>query len=551
MCNKGNHHDEEPTRARHGRARCGSAQTAARAHDRASGPCSGCCHSITRRRFVTGCAAALAAGGVSATARAAPATEGAAKAKVRVAVVFTTTGGREVWPYWKYDVPGRAKQVVNALAAGCPGVEFVPFVCGGPGDIAKIVAQKDSFDGFLIHFTMLCGVGRQAIGMLAPLDKPILLANDVLGGGMDFLSGYAGVLQKKTPALGMSSSRLADLVAVAGCFADVKTDSLTPEQFARRCRTAYVKTFGRPDHKALARDDLKVADIRECIRRLEKSRFLVVGRGRPGAEATYLGVKARSIGFKEFADFYKKVDRDEAKTWAARWTGQARKVIDATPKWIENAAAVYVATLAMLKKYGTDTVTMNCLGGFASGQLPAYPCLGFTQLLDDGGHGVCEAQPDDTVSMLIARYLTGRAGYVSDPTIDTSTGSAIYAHCLATTKVFGPEGRQNAFDIRTLHNLDPRGTCVQSFMPAGYMTTTFRTNYRAKQMVIHRARATGNMQSDRGCRSRLIAEVQGDIEKLFHQWNRFGWHRVTVYGDIKDALVELAAALKLKVTIEA
>jgi L-fucose isomerase-like protein len=262
-------------------------------------------------------------------------------------------------------------------------------------------------------------------------------------------------------------------------------------------------------------------------------------------------VKGRHVGFDEFADFYQKADRDEAKQWAGSWTKNAEKVIDAAPDWIENAAAVYLATQAMLKKYGSDMVTMNCLGGFASGKLAAYPCLGFTQLMDDGSHGICEAQPDDTLSVLIARYLTGRASYVSDPTIDTSVGSAIYVHCMAATKMLGTDGPRNAHHILTLHNRDPRGTCVRSLMPAGYMTTTFRTNYRTKQMVIHRARATGNVQSERGCRSQLIAEVEGDVEKLFHYWNRFGWHRVTVYGDIQEPLVELADALGLKVIIEA
>jgi L-fucose isomerase-like protein len=331
----------------------------------------------------------------------------------------------------------------------------------------------------------------------------------------------------------------------------VRKDSPTQQAFAERCRTAYAATHGRPSGRKAVQDDLKVASIEECLKRLQQSRFLVVGRGKPGAEATFLGVHGRSIGFDEFSSFYKQVDRDHAREWAARWTKQAEKVVDASPEWIENAAAVYLATQAMLKKYGTDTVTMNCLGGFASGRLPAYPCLGFTQLLGDGGHGVCEAQPDDTVSMLIARYLTGRAGYVSDPTIDTSTGSALYAHCLAPTKVLGTDGPSNPYRIRLLHNRDPRGTCVQSLMPAGYMTTSFRTNHRSRQMVIHQARASGNLQSERGCRSQLVAEVQGDIDKLFRHWGHFGWHRVTVYGDIKDALVELAGAMKLKVVLEA
>jgi hypothetical protein len=207
--------------------------------------------------------------------------------------------------------------------------------------------------------------------------------------------------------------------------------------------------------------------------------------------------------------------------------------------------------LEMMKKHGTDNITMNCLGGFASGQLPAYPCLGFMQILDDGGQGVCEAMPDDSVSMIMARILTGRAGYVSDPALDTSKNQIVYSHCMAHTKVFGPQGSVNKFRIRTLHNRDPRGCCAESFLPEGYMTTSFRTNVGQKTMVIHQAKSVGNLDADRGCRTQLLGDVSGDIEKLFDQWDRFGWHRVTVYGDVKGPLVEFGKALGLKIVEEA
>jgi L-fucose isomerase-like protein len=192
---------------------------------------------------------------------------------------------------------------------------------------------------------------------------------------------------------------------------------------------------------------------------------------------------------------------------------------------------------------------MNCLGGFSAGRLPAYPCLGFTEMLNEGGQGVCEAQLDDSLDMVLVRLLTGRPGYVSDPVLDTSKNQVVYAHCLAPTKMLGTESPAGKFRIRTLHNRDPRGACVQSFMPEGYMTTSFRTNYAQKLMVIHQAKAVGNLDSQRGCRSQLVAEVNGDIEKLFRHW--FTWHRVTVYGDVKEPLIELAKALKLKVVEEA
>jgi L-fucose isomerase-like protein len=204
-----------------------------------------------------------------------------------------------------------------------------------------------------------------------------------------------------------------------------------------------------------------------------------------------------------------------------------------------------------MKKYGTDSLTMNCLGGFNAGQLPAYPCLGFMQIMDDGGQGVCEAMPDDTVSSLMARILTGRPGYVSDPALDTSKNQIVYAHCMAMTKVFGPSGGASKFRVRTLHNRDPRGTCAQSFLPKGYMTTSFRTSAGRKKMVIHQAKAAGNLDSEKGCRTQLIGEVKGDIGKLFDQWDQFGWHRVTLYGDVKEPLIEFAKALGLETIEEA
>jgi hypothetical protein len=167
--------------------------------------------------------------------------------------------------------------------------------------------------------------------------------------------------------------------------------------------------------------------------------------------------------------------------------------------------------------------------------------------------GVCEAIPDDTLSMLMARILTGRPGYVSDPALDTSKNRIVYAHCVGPTKVFGPNRSTNDYRIMLLHNRDPRGACARSLMPSGYMTTSFRTDFARKMMVIHQAKSVGNLNSDRGCRTQLIGEVRGDIGKMFDQWagNRLNWHRVTVFGDVKEPLVEFGKALGLKVIEEA
>ena len=97
---------------------------------------------------------------------------------------------------------------------------------------------------------------------------------------------------------------------------------------------------------------------------------------------------------------------------------------------------------AVLKKHGANAITVNCLGGFYGGHIHAYPCLGFHELNNEGLIGGCECDVRSTATMVTLTALTqGRPGYISDPVIDTAKRQIIYAHCVASNKVFGPQGR--------------------------------------------------------------------------------------------------------------
>lgn len=511
--------------------------------------CFGCGHAVNRRGFLKGCGVAGAAGLLGPIAAAA----GEPKAeKVRVALVFLANSEeREIWPYPGFDCAGRQREIVKLLKDGCPQVEFVPIVVAQPGEVAKAVALKDTVDGYLVYPITLNWGLQGTLNEIARLGKPMLVADEYLGGSGVFLCGTSSVRRQGLSCGAVSTTRMEDLVAVARLFADVKKPGTNAASFAARCEETYRRTFRTAGAVKWREDRVALNGIGECVKRFRQYRFLIVGAGTPGQERDFLGAKGIDVGFEEFRAIYEKVDRDQAAEWGRRWSSQAEKVLEAKPDWIAKAGGVYLAMLALMKKYGTDSITMNCLGGFGSGQLPAYPCLGFMQILNDGGQGVCEAMPDDSLSMLMGRLLTGRAGYVSDPALDTSKNQIVYSHCMAHTKVFGTSGPSNPFRIRTLHNRDPRGCCAESFLPEGYLTTTFRTSFAQKKMVIHQATAVGNLSADRGCRTQLLGEVRGDIGKLFAEWDRFGWHRVTVYGDLKEPLIEFGKALGLETIQEA
>jgi hypothetical protein len=521
--------------------------------------CRGCCHAIGRRDFLRHCGAAAVAA-VGSVAPAARAADELAGRKVRVAAVFLSNiYVREIWPYPGFDTQGRQRELLAALQGGCPEITFVPVTVQTPADLQNAVALKDDVDGYLIYTMTLDWRHRRELIDLARLGKPTLVANEFLGGCGVFLTGFSQLAAEKLPAAPVSATRVEDLVAVARQFALLGKPGATPASFVQACQRASRETFPAGAPAVCSDDPLKLTEIGECVKRFRDARFLIVGRGQPGQEQDFLGAKSLSMDFEELLSCYQQVDRDEAAQWSRRWldrgaTLPAGEYVEPSrplPEAVEKAGAMYLAMLQLLKKHGTDTVTMDCLGGFGSGKLPAYPCLGFMQILDDGGQGVCEAMPDDTVSMLMARILTGRPGFVSDPALDTSKNQVVYAHCVGTTKVFGPEGASNGYRIRTLHNRDPHGACAESLMPEGYMTTTFRTNVAHKQLVIHQARSLGALDDEKGCRTKLIGEVCGDIGKLFQHWHRFSWHRVTVFGDVKEPLAEFGKALGLEVIEEA
>jgi hypothetical protein len=516
--------------------------------------CGGCRHGRSRRDFLHGFGAAAAAGlmGPLGCTSGGGTVEGTKGEKARVALVFIANSeDREIWPYPGYDCASRQREIQALLRDACPGVEFVPVVLKKSADVSNAVALQDAVDGYLIYALTLNWWASKTMSSIGRLGKPTLVADEFLGGCGAFLTGVSGLRRQGLEVAAVSTTRLGDLAAVARCFGDAKKPGATPAAFARQCEEVYRRTFAAAGGAKGLDDAVPLAGIGECVKRLKESRFLIVGAGQQGKEQEFLGAKGIYIGFEQLQAFYDKADRDEAADWGRRWSARTEKVVEPTADWIQKAGAVYLAMRALMKKHEADAITMNCLGGFNAGKLPAYPCLGFMQLLDDGSHGVCEAQPDDSVSMLMARFLTGRAGYVSDPALDTSKNQIVYAHCMAHTKAFGTTGQTSRFRIRTLHNLDPRGCCAQSFLPEGYMTTTFRTSVSRKQMVIHQAKSVGNLDAARGCRTQLVGEVRGDIGKLFSQWDLFGWHRVTVYGDVREPLIELGKALGLEVVQEA
>jgi L-fucose isomerase-like protein len=287
---------------------------------------------------------------------------------------------------------------------------------------------------------------------------------------------------------------------------------------------------------------------------MKASRILAVGGNWPGLAPAIqegMGIEVVNVPFAEVNDAWAAADRDEAMAIADRWTATAARIEGVDPPTLVTSAAMYLGEKAVLKTHGANAITINCLGGFYGGHIHAYPCLGFHELSNEGLIGACECDVRSTATMVAMTALTrGRPGYISDPVVDTAERHIIYAHCVASNRPFGPAGPANPFEILT-HSEDRQGASVRSILPPGYMTSTLEFSPERRTILFHQGQAVGNSPDDRACRTKLVVEPVGDIEKLFREWDQWGWHRVTVYGDLKKPVYELADALGWKVLEEA
>jgi hypothetical protein len=509
---------------------------------------------ISRRRFLGNCAACAGAVGFMGTPswlRAAfPSATAAQKLRLRVLYsLHAPVQDQPDWPNVGFDFRPVMDKYNAELAGRFPDIAFIPTTATGPEQAQKIVEEDKAapVDGYIV-FQMNCW--NRVVQTAASSGKPVLYADFAFAGSGGFLVYTASFLRAGTRNVGfVASSRFGDVAEAVRCFAAAKAGGPDFDFAAETARVRRANTPAPWDTEGLP-DRLEVLPPAEAVRMIGKARILAVRDDKAGPATSIMGVPIVFVPFSAVNDAWAAADREEARVVADRWMKTAAAVEGVSREEIVNSAAMYLGMKALLKKNDAHGITINCLGGFYGGHIHAYPCLGFHELNNEGLVGGCECDIRSAAAMTAFGILAkGRPGYISDPVIDTSERHIIYAHCVASNRVFGPRGPANPFEILT-HSEDRQGASVRSLFPAGYMTTSVQLFEERKEILFHQAKAVGNDRNDRACRTKLVAEPVGDIEKLFTMWDGWGWHRVTFFGDLREPVHAMADAIGWKVVEE-
>ena len=286
------------------------------------------------------------------------------------------------------------------------------------------------------------------------------------------------------------------------------------------------------------------------IHHMRYSRVLVVSQG--GSNSMAAGFTRQfgtAIDFPTYQDLkaaYDRVDTARVDQAAAEVTRGALKVVEPSTEDIAKASRFYLAMLDVLRQAKANAITIDCLGGFRRGDLPAYPCVAWTMLNDRGMYGVCESDLQSTMTQLLITGYSAKPGFVSDPTFDTGRNEVIHAHCVAATRMRGIGGPASPYILRS-HMEDNKGVSVQVEMPVRE-TITCAKFADPQTFLVSTGEVSGNIDAPRGCRTKMVTRV-ADARKLVEGWSA-GLHRVIFYGDHVEAARRMGRLMGFNVVQE-
>ncbi|RLE94473.1 MAG: hypothetical protein DRN04_03535 [Thermoprotei archaeon] len=429
--------------------------------------------------------------------------------KPRVGLIFSAVPSeRRTWPYVGYNYKKRAEELEKLVKENLPEIEFVAKLVQSREDVEKALKEIGEVDGYVVYYI---GIWLGATEIILKKNKPTILVDDLYAGSGEFLLEYSRAKKKGYPVLGVAASNIKDIVK-------------------------YIRLLGVvykfKSSKIVVITDRKISD--EYKRMLKETYGLTL--------IQYLSSDLNKI--------YEETSDKEAEYWKEQWISEAERVLEVSEEEIFKSAKMYLALKKIIEKEKADAITVDCLTLVYGGKIPAYPCLAFFQLNNEGYVATCEADIDSTATMLLVKYLTERPSFVSDPVVDLSSDQVIYAHCVAPSKVYGPEGPSAKYILRT-HAEDRSGASIQVLMPLGEKVTTVKLNLREKALSIHSGRIVANVEEEKACRTKVAVET--NAYSILENWNRkvdFGWHRVTVVGDYRREFISVARLLGLKVIEE-
>ena len=466
------------------------------------------------------------------------------------------------WPYLGYDSNPLKNSILDHLSNRFPDVKFnsSEIITAYDEKIMGNAKSEISEAGGVIIFTIghygnpdIIEVGKQIIQS----GKPTILANIIYAGDHTFTKLYSILKDQEYPLLPVSSRKIEDmdkpievlknLVKIQGNKVLVYALNSPQMDWSR------VMGLINPERKAILKNYPEYIEAVATMKSDDSTFYIdLVGKDQAHQwrkdESKYtenlksiFGIDMIREDPDEIIKYYDEIKREEAKEIAAKWVKDALKV-DPNEKTIINSAKLYLAFKKLLKEKKINFFAPDCGTLLLCGKMPAYPCMPFFELFNEGINGICESDMDCTTSFILGYYLTGRPGFVSNHTFHLTSNQITYMHCVCPRILYGNDGPLADYEILHHGETEIVGASPSVKFPTGEKLTTVKISVFEKKIAIRIGKIVDNPTDKGGCVTKVLVNTNANEILENYDWETFGWHRVSFLGDWKEHF-QIAAKL--------
>lgn len=174
------------------------------------------------------------------------------------------------------------------------------------------------------------------------------------------------------------------------------------------------------------------------------------------------GIEYLDIPLERIYDVYDRIKDNEVGASCAAVASQALACREGTPEDMIKAMRLYRAIKRICKEEKLSAVTVSCFKLIE--RTGTTGCLALAMLNDEGIIAGCEGDLQSVFTLLVAKALTGKVGFMANPSmINARNNEIILAHCTIGMKQTERYIIRNHFETES-------GIGIQGLLPEGDVT---------------------------------------------------------------------------------
>ncbi len=248
------------------------------------------------------------------------------------------------------------------------------------------------------------------------------------------------------------------------------------------------------------------------------------------------GVEYIDIPLDRVYSYYDQVSDSQVSALSSAFSSQALGCREAQPEDILKAMRLYLAIRRISEEEKLDALTLSCFK--LLDRTTTTGCLALSLLNDEGIVAGCEGDLQSVFTLLAAKSLTEKVGFMANPSmVIPRTNEIVLAHCTIGLNQTERYIIRNHFETES-------GVGIQGLLPTGDVTILRCGGECLDEYYLTTGILTENTNYVNLCRTQVRVKLNSSPEYFLK--NPLGNHHILIHGNYENALHEFFHANSCK-----